>query len=136
MDKTPLSVLAFILGAGAGAQAQTTQHIDLKSLEILNEVKMSPEEYQQLMAANPGLMRSNITEGNYDTFNSNLTAANYDTFNSNVTAGNYDTFNSNLTAGNYDTFNGNINNGNYGAAVDPNLKDILASLPSPTIAGE
>jgi hypothetical protein len=131
MDKLPLSVLAFLLGAGA--QAQTARPINLKSLEILNEVKMTPDEYRQLMQDHAGVFDSNLTSGNYDTFNSDVTDGNYDTFNSDITDGNYDTFNSDITDGNYDTFNSDLTDGNYGSDVDPNLKAKLEALPTPSL---
>jgi hypothetical protein len=133
MDKTPLSILAFILGAGAGAQAQTTRPVDLKSLQILDEVKMTMDQYKQLMRDYPGVFHSDINDSNYDTMDSEITDGNYDTMNSEITDGNYDTMNSEITDGNYDTMNSELTDANYDADVDPHLKEKLMQMPTPSV---
>ena len=127
MEKSTLSVLAFCLGASSLAHAQDM--VDLQTLKVLEENRISVEDYKRVAERFPqASFRSTVTASNYDS-NSIVTSGNYDS-NSIVTSGNYDSGNSIITSANYDSGNSILTAGNY-EAVDPELLKELIEMPSP-----
>lgn len=124
MSKKPisgksLSVLAFCLSASA-ANAAPANEIRIQALELLQENKISAEEFKRMVGAEAnGIETSFISAGNYASF---ISEGNYASF---ISAGNYADF---ISAGNYSSF---ISNGNYASSPE---HEAALDIPSPQVS--
>ena len=97
-----LSALVFCLGAGQAVNAET---IKIQALKLLQEQRISYEEFQAMIKVQSGGVDSSyISSGNYASYISSGNYANY------ISDGNYADY---ISAGNYANY---ISDGNYGMA--------------------
>lgn len=108
-----LSALVFCLGAGQVANAES---IKIQALKLLQEQRISYDEFQAMITVQKGGIDSNyVSSGNYASYISEGNYANY------ISAGNYADY---ISAGNYANY---ISAGNYGMVAQGNE----AQLPEP-----